>query len=157
MNKREVNQLLALMKANYSYAFKSMSDEEKYMILNTWTFALQDIDSNVVMLAAMQLISASKWMPTVAELRAKCRQLGLEAADARLNIFFGEWPEGKRAAISAIVRSTRNLSADSELSLSGMLNDPRLADMAAGQNGFELLGQADESLDELAERRRISE
>lgn len=30
MTKQEVNKLLALMKANYSYAFKSMSQQDRY-------------------------------------------------------------------------------------------------------------------------------
>ena len=63
MTKQEVNKLLALMKANYSYAFKSMSQQDKYLLLNTWTFTLQDLNADVVMIAAMQLISASKWLP----------------------------------------------------------------------------------------------
>lgn len=80
MTKREVNKLLALMKANYSYAFKSMSQQDKYLLLNTWTFTLQDLNADVVMIAAMQLISVSKWLPTVAEIREQCRELHYAAA-----------------------------------------------------------------------------
>ena len=70
MTKQEVNKLLALMKANYSYAFKTMSQQDKYLLLNTWTFALQDLNADIVMIAVMQLISVSKWLPTVAEIRS---------------------------------------------------------------------------------------
>lgn len=75
MTKQEVNKLLALMKANYSYAFKTMSQQDKYLLLNTWTFTLQDLNADVVMIAVMQLISVSKWLPTVAEIREKCQKL----------------------------------------------------------------------------------
>ena len=37
MTTQDVNQLLAIMKANYSYAFKAMSQDEKYMLLCTLT------------------------------------------------------------------------------------------------------------------------
>jgi hypothetical protein len=45
--------LLALMKANYSYAFKTMSQQDKYLLLNTWTFTLQDLNADIVMIAVM--------------------------------------------------------------------------------------------------------
>ena len=80
MTQQEVNKLLALMKANYSYAFKTMSQQDKYLLLNTWTFALQDLNADVVMIAVMQLISVSKWLPTVAEIREKCQSLYYSAA-----------------------------------------------------------------------------
>lgn len=80
MTKQEVNQLLALMKANYSYAFKNMSQQDKYLLLNTWTVTLQDINADVVMIAVMQLISESKWLPTVAEIRKKCQDMYYSAS-----------------------------------------------------------------------------
>ena len=75
MTTEDVNQLLAIMKANYSYAFKTMSQEEKYMLLCTWTVTLQDLPTDIVMMAVMQLVSKSKWLPTVAEIRAACREM----------------------------------------------------------------------------------
>ena len=80
MTTQDVNQLLAIMKANYSYAFKAMSQDEKYMLLCTWTVTLHDIPSDIVMLAVMQLVSQSKWLPTVAEIREKCREIHYAAA-----------------------------------------------------------------------------
>ena len=80
MTIQDVNQLLAIMKANYSYAFKAMSPDERYMLLGTWAVTLQDLPADVVMLAVMQLVSQSKWMPTVAEIREKCREIHYAAA-----------------------------------------------------------------------------
>ena len=62
MTIQDVNQLLAIMKANYSYAFKAMSPNERYMLLGTWAVTLQDLPADVVMLAVMQLVSQSKWI-----------------------------------------------------------------------------------------------
>ena len=75
MTTEDVNQLLTIMKANYSYAFKAMSQEEKYMLLCTWTVTLQDLPTDIVMLAVMQLVSKSKWLPTVGEIISTYRQL----------------------------------------------------------------------------------
>ncbi len=80
MTTQDVNQILAIMKANYNYAFKNMSQEEKYMLLCTWTVTLQDLPADIVMLAVMQLVSQSKWLPTVAEIREKCREIHYAAA-----------------------------------------------------------------------------
>ena len=63
MTTEDANQLLAIMKANYSYAFKAMSQEEKYMLLCTWTVTLQDLPTDIVMMAVIQLVSKSKGCP----------------------------------------------------------------------------------------------
>lgn len=144
MTKPEVNKLLALMKANYSYAFKSMSEQEKILLLNTWTFTLQDLDASVVMIAVMQLISTSKWLPTVAEIREKCKGLYYEACAMDCDVFFDEMPDGKRAAYKAIADKTSHLRGDcpAELTLGAMMNSPRMAGIATGQP-IELLENAD--------------
>ena len=67
MTADDANKLLALAKANYSYAFKTMTKQEKIMLVQSWAFALQDIPADIVMLAFMQLLTTSKWLPTVAE------------------------------------------------------------------------------------------
>lgn len=80
MTRQETNQLLLLLKVNYSYAFKGMTREEKYLLLNSWALALCDIDANLVMTAVVRLIAKSKWMPTVAEIREACGEVYYDAA-----------------------------------------------------------------------------
>lgn len=145
MTKPEVNKLLALMKANYSYAFKSMSKQEKILLLNTWTFTLQDIDAGVVMIAVMQLISTSKWLPTVAEIREKCKDLYYEARSKECDAFFGELPEGEKAAYKTIADRTSHLRGDrpAGLTLGAMMRNPRMAGIATGQRRMELLDGTD--------------
>lgn len=79
MTADDANKLLALAKANYSYAFKTMTKQEKIMLVQSWAFALQDIPADIVMLAFMQLLSTSKWLPTVAEIREQAGHLHREA------------------------------------------------------------------------------
>lgn len=80
MTTEDANKLLALAKANYSYAFKTMTNQEKIMLVQSWAFALQDIPTDIVMLAFMQLLSTSKWLPTVAEIREQAGNLHHEAS-----------------------------------------------------------------------------
>lgn len=80
MTLTEANQLLALVKVNYNYAFKSMSDQEKLMLVKSWAFVLQDIPADIVTLAFMQLVSTHKFLPTPAEIRDQVRELYYSAA-----------------------------------------------------------------------------
>lgn len=156
MTKQEVNKLLALMKANYSYAFKTMSQQDKYLLLNTWTFTLQDLPADVVMIAVMQLISTSKWLPTVAEIREKCQKLHYSASYG--NDHMTEWLieegcasqeqiklyEQKKKARNYIASATDHLRGDkpAELSLDSILSNQAFAGLGDGRAGMTLLGEA---------------
>lgn len=156
VTKQEVNKLLALMKANYSYAFKTMSQQDKYLLLNTWTFTLQDLNADVVMIAAMQLISVSKWLPTVAEIREQCRELHYSAAYGNDSVT--EWliEEGKlpqaeveaynrkRQAQRYIANATEHLRGDkpATLKLDSILRNPAFTGIGAGKSSFDMLGEA---------------
>lgn len=141
MTKEEVNMLIALMKANYSYAFKSMTRSERVMLLNTWTLTLQDMDANVVMLAAMQIISENKWLPTVAEIREKCRTLHYAAVSARFNAGWNEMSEEKRAAYETIAAKTEHMRGNdgAGLTLEAMMNNPHMAAISTGQQNMDML------------------
>lgn len=156
MTKQEVNKLLALMKANYSYAFKSMSQQDKYLLLNTWTFTLQDLNADVVMIAAMQLISVSKWLPTVAEIREQCRELHYAAAYGNDSVTEwlieeGQLPQAevdaynrKRQAQRYIANATEHLRGDkpATLKLDAILGNPAFVGIGAGKSSFDMLGEA---------------
>ena len=162
MTKQEVNKLLALMKANYSYAFKTMSQQDKYLLLNTWTFTLQDLNADVVMIAVMQLISESKWLPTVAEIRKKCQSLYYSASYAPRDPFdnlsdeerekYGIRPcsqqeieekERREATRKYIMDATCHLRGDGEptLSLDSILSNPNFAALGAGNSSLAMLGE----------------
>ena len=156
MTTQDVNQLLAIMKANYSYAFKTMSQQDKYLLLNTWTFALQDLNADIVMIAVMQLISVSKWLPTVAEIREKCQKLHYSAAYWSDGITEWDIREGtasreqieqyeqKKRVRNYIADATNHLRGDNpaELRLDTILNNPAFAGLEAGKSSFAMLGDA---------------
>lgn len=141
----EVNVLLALMQVNYSYAFKNMSKQDKILLLKTWTFTLQDIDAGVVFIAVMQLISTSKWLPTVAEIREKCKRLHYKASCMESSIYFDELSENEKATYRAIAEKTSHICGEgpAELSLDVILGNPDMAAIADGRQGMELLDSAD--------------
>lgn len=155
MTKEEVNQLLALMKANYSYAFKNMSRQDKYLLVNTWAITLQDINADVVFIAVMQLISESKWLPTVAEIRQKCRDLyyAASAPDSLTECMLREGalsPEAvaaykeQRAREQYIVNATSHLRGDKPptLKLDAILGNSNFAALGDGRAGRALLAGA---------------
>lgn len=162
MTRQEVNKLLALMKANYSYAFKTMSQQDKYLLLNTWTFTLQDLSADVVMIAVMQLISESKWLPTVADIRKKCRSLYYSASCP--GNFLDDLPEEdwekcgitppsrkqieesqrREAMRKTIMNATCHLLGNEEagLSLETILSNPAFTGIGTGKSSLSMLGEA---------------
>lgn len=150
MTTQDVNQILAIMKANYNYAFKNMSQEEKYMLLCTWTVTLQDLPADIVMLAVMQLVSQSKWLPTVAEIREKCREIHYAAAtpDTAFDMMVAsgmsvtpeqqrehDRREAKRKYIAEVTRHLRN-EDNGALTLDSLLVNPAFEGIGTGRPSF---------------------
>ncbi len=154
MTTQDVNQILAIMKANYNYAFKNMSQEEKYMLLCTWTVTLQDLPADIVMLAVMQLVSQSKWLPTVAEIREKCREIHNAAAtpDTTFDMMLAngmqftpeqqrehDRREAKRKYIAEATKHLRN-EDNGALTLDSLLVNPAFQGIGTGRPSFLLRG-----------------
>lgn len=78
---QDANYLLGLAQVNFGYAFKDMTKQQKIMLVDSWAFGLQDIPADIVMLAFMQLVTTSKWIPTVAEIREQVKAIGAKARD----------------------------------------------------------------------------
>lgn len=136
MTPDDANKLLALAKANYSYAFKNMTKQEKVMLVQSWAFALQDIPADIVMLAFMQLLTTSKWLPTVAEIREKVKELHYESTYS--TSLFPDQPEVQKAKeyIAAHTYRLRGDDNSHELSLDQILQGPYTASLGSGKMGF---------------------
>ena len=174
MTIQEVNQLLAIMKANYSNAFKNMSKEDKHILLRTWAFTLQDLDGSVVLIASMQLISESKWLPTVAEIREKCKalyyssafQAGQETALVKnMEAYMGlSETDAQRAARIArektyayIASATNHLRGDGEsagLQLETILSNPAFVGLTSGKSAFSMLTDGKYALNDGSEENK---
>ena len=132
MTADDANKLLALAKANYSYAFKTMSKQEKVLLVQSWAFALQDIPADIVMLAFMQLLTTSKWLPTVAEIREKIKDMYYQSAYQ--NDLFPD-PESVRRAKKYIADHTHNMRGDGDagISLDAILKGPYMTALGSGE------------------------
>lgn len=137
MTADDANKLLALAKANYSYAFKTMTKQEKIMLVQSWAFALQDIPADIVMLAFMQLLTTSKWLPTVAEIREKVKDMYYQSAFSSTSLF-PDPPEVQKAKeyIAANAYRLRGDGDSHELSLDTILQGPYMANLGSGKMGF---------------------
>lgn len=147
MNRQEANRLLAIMKANYSYAFKTLSTQEKRILVESWAFALKEIDADIAMMAAMRLLKVCKWMPTVAEIREEVRRIGF---DAEVSLMELGWQDealrragiasnlshGKHAdALRSLERRTRGI--DGGAPFAGLLTDGECGDLLPEGGGEE--------------------
>lgn len=141
MTIQDANKLLAIAKANYSYAFKNMTKQEKIMLVQSWAFALQDIPADIVLIAFMQLLTVSKWLPTVAEIRERVKLLNYEAIEPRM--YFGydasKEPQRVRAARDYIERVTGDMRGDAPpmLSLNTILDGPYMPTLGRGEMDFQ--------------------
>lgn len=146
MTADDANKLLALAKANYSYAFKTMTKQEKVLLVQSWAFALQDIPADIVMLAFMQLLTTSKWLPTVAEIREKVKSMYYHTYT---NDLLPE-PEQTRKAKAYIQNHTYHLRGDGEpeLSLDTILRGPYMNALGSGEMSLTgIAGGADRYLE----------
>lgn len=145
MTLEEVNKLLALVKVNYNYAFKSMTEQEKVMLVKSWSFALQDIPADIVTLAFMQLVSTHKWLPSPAEIREQVRDLYYSAAYQDTCGMDGEGDEQAERVRRYIVDKTSHLRGDraAQLSLDAILHRGYGRSLGAGGREFLAAGDGD--------------
>lgn len=71
MNKQEFAQIAGAIKTAYP-AVNVLNDKQS---MDIWYTMLSDLDYKVCQMAVLELISTSKFPPTIAEIREKCSQL----------------------------------------------------------------------------------
>ena len=149
MTAQDVNKLLALLKANYSYAFKTMTKQEKVMLVQSWSIVLRDVDVDLALMATMKLISTSKWMPTVAEIREKVQSIYYEAYGELLAInsmrqlygddeITGMNAEREKMLNNIADRAGRLRGDTTEISLKALIGGDRTARLEDGMVQFML-------------------
>jgi hypothetical protein len=141
MTVEEANKLLAIAKANYSYAFRNMSKEEKIILVKSWAFVLQDIPADIVTLAFMQLMATSKWLPTPAEIREQVKKLYFSAAHHGLFEENGVSDEQADRVCAYIRANTGHLRGDgsAELSLETILQRGYGRSLGTGKSEFQAI------------------
>ncbi len=153
MTIEDANYLLGVAEANFGYAFRSMTNDRKVMLVHSWAFGLQDIPADIVMMAFMQLTTSCDWLPRVKEIREQVRKLRIEAkeyfdvqeSEKRMCEMIGrEWEppqDGRTAAIKKyIVENTETLDKGTGLSLNTALRGSYCTPIGSGQMGFDEIG-----------------
>lgn len=141
MTQKELNQIMGLVKVNWPSAFKSLSNGEKKFLFSSWYITLRDLTASTVTLAVLQLVSSSKWPPTVAEIREKVKELYYEAeeiisSDRSWHDFFPEANPDKSRLMAAeqIINETSHLRGDKlpEMRLDQFISAPEFMNLASG-------------------------
>lgn len=68
-NERDISAVFNVLVTNYGYIQRDKTPEQLSGLLDIWKQTLCDMDGELLRLAALKIISTSKWFPSVAELR----------------------------------------------------------------------------------------
>ena len=68
MDKKEVGALLAMNKANFPYAYKDMTKEEKTALLNSWEMQFRDYPAELINAAFMEAMKVCRNPITIADI-----------------------------------------------------------------------------------------
>ena len=78
ITKKEIIQVLAMLKANYSSAFKDMTKQDAEAKINLWTSMFADVEPEEMLLAVQKMIATKPYFPTVAEVRSALAEIRAE-------------------------------------------------------------------------------
>lgn len=70
---------MSMLKAAYPNSYKDLKRQEAHGVISVWAIQLADAPAELVYLAINNLISVSKFPPSVAEVREKIVSIGCEA------------------------------------------------------------------------------
>ncbi|NCB43273.1 MAG: hypothetical protein EOM59_11715 [Clostridia bacterium] len=76
VNEADVIKMVALIKANYTYAYKDATRETMSMLVETWYTILKDYPAAVTAEAFKMALKACKYPPTIADLIEQINALG---------------------------------------------------------------------------------
>lgn len=82
MTKGEAAKILAILKAAYPNFYKDMTAEEAQGTVSVWSMQFASHSADIVLMALNKAISASKFPPSIAEVKSKFTSLYWEAYDA---------------------------------------------------------------------------
>lgn len=111
MTRVETAKLLAILKAAYPSADRDMTLESGEAVVSLWASALEPYPPEAALRAAWELIKKRRFMPSVAEMLAEVRSVGLEMRTEILcDMALGrDVPLERRKAVYGITEgSTRN-------------------------------------------------
>ena len=79
MTKKEVVQILAILKAAYPNSYNNLTKEEASGTVAVWGMQFADVPADIVLMALHKLIASSKFPPSISEVKNKIGSLRWEA------------------------------------------------------------------------------
>lgn len=109
MTREETLELMAILKAAYPNSYNGMTKQEAIGVVTVWALHFADVPADIVHMALQKAISASKFPPSINEVKAKLQSVYWEAYDA-LDDLLCPLPPRERAALQRICEATKPYS-----------------------------------------------
>lgn len=84
MTESDTKKVLAMLKAAYPNAFKTMTREEAFGMIHVWQMQFSALSPELVILAVNRLVSKSTFPPTIAEVKSELHDVYMDAWQAHL-------------------------------------------------------------------------
>lgn len=144
MTKGEALEMMAILKAAYPNSYNGMTKQEAVGVVTVWALQFADIPADIVYMALQKAISASKFPPSINEVKERIQSLYWEAYDA-LRDEFVTLTEAEKAVYKRIENLTYNYrtAKTTEPRIKQMLMDSTFKNLNAsgdqkkiGQGGY---------------------
>ena len=85
MTKEETIELMAILKAAYPNSYNGMTKQEAIGVVAVWHLHFAEVPADIVFMALQKAISASKFPPSINEVKTKLESVYWEACEAMEN------------------------------------------------------------------------
>lgn len=82
MTREETLELMAILKAAYPNSYNGMTKQEAIGVVTVWALHFADVPADIVHMALQKAISASKFPPSINEVKAKLSSVYWDAIEA---------------------------------------------------------------------------
>lgn len=105
MTKEETLELMAILKAAYPNSYNGMTKQEAIGVVTVWHLHFAYVPADIVFMALQKAISASKFPPSINEVKSKLQAVYWEAQEALDDLAF-PLPPAERAAFQRVCKAT---------------------------------------------------
>ena len=106
MTREETIEMMAILKAAYPNSYNGMTKQEALGVVSVWHLHFEDVPADVVFMAMQKAISASKFPPSINEVKLKLQDVYWDAFEALDNQLIPLLP-AERAAIQRVYEAAK--------------------------------------------------
>lgn len=150
MTQDEARQVLAIIKAAYPASYRNLNEEGAWGIVNIWASQFAQDSAELVLFAVQKCIASSQFPPTISEVKSKMRGIYWEAWEA---VMFHE--NGCRKLTESEYITMRKLMKELERYHDAGSNEPTLAELMSGWQGFAAGGEGGGKIDNPRKTARL--